>query len=177
MRPCAFEPPEVHTVPMTTADTMSTPSTIVAVLRTAGCAFWLRAAAYGAGALLFLGIPTVLIPNTLFARMIEAQWWTYGLWVASALLAGLVLAARGLPRAACRVEGRTAAGGGLAFLAVACPTCNLLVVSALGVSGAMSVFAPIQPLLGLAGVTVLGLALARIVRTTIPEDGTDVDDR
>jgi hypothetical protein len=133
------------------------------VLRHAGPGFWLRAAAYSTAALLVLGVPTVLIPNQLFARMIEAPWWSYGLWGVAALQTGLVLAARTLPGAACPVQGRTAAGGGLAFLAVACPTCNVLVVTVLGTSGALSMFAPLQPLLGILGVGVLAWALRRIV--------------
>jgi hypothetical protein len=140
------------------------PSAWMMVLRDAGPGFWLRAAAYSVAALLVLGVPTVLIPNQLFARMIEAPWWSYGLWAVAAILTGLVLATRTLPGAACPVQGRTAAGGGLAFLAVACPTCNVLVVSALGTSGALSLFAPVQPVLGIVGVGVLGWALWRIVR-------------
>jgi hypothetical protein len=40
-----------------------------------------------------------------------------------------------------------------------CPICNKLVVLALGVSGALSYFAPIQPVLGLASVALLIYAL------------------
>jgi hypothetical protein len=145
--------------------TPSTPPSPGTVLRDAGGAFWLRAAAYSAVAVLALGIPTVLIPNSLFTRMIEPTWWSYGLWLLTAVLAGLVLAARRLAVGACPIEGRTAAGGGLAFLAVACPTCNVLVVSALGLSGAMTYFAPVQPLLGVAGVVLLAGALLRILRS------------
>jgi threonine/homoserine/homoserine lactone efflux protein len=47
---------------------------------------------------------------------------------------------------------------------VACPPCHVLVVSALGTSGALSLFAPVQPVLGIVGVGVLGWALWRIVR-------------
>jgi hypothetical protein len=52
----------------------------------------------------------------------------------------------------------------LAFLAVACPTCNLVVMTTLGMSGALSVFAPLQPLIGMAGIAVLGVTLARMLR-------------
>jgi hypothetical protein len=136
------------------------------VLGDAGSGFWLRAAAYSTAALLVLGVPTVLIPNQVFSRMIDAPWWSYGLWAVAAILTGLVLAARTLPGAACPVQGRTAAGGGLAFLAVACPTCNVLVVGVLGTSGALSLFAPLQPLLGIVGIGALSWALWRIVRTS-----------
>jgi hypothetical protein len=145
--------------------TPPSPPSAGSLLRNAGRGFWLRAAAYSALAVVALGIPTVLIPNSLFTRMIEPRWWSYALWVVTAVLVGLVLAARRLTGGACPVEGRTAAGGGLGFLAVACPTCNVLVVSALGLSGAMTFFAPVQPVLGLAGVALLTGALLRILRS------------
>lgn len=53
---------------------------------------WTAAALGTAGALLLLGIPSVLLPNELFAREIEAAWWTYPVWVATAVLCGLLLA-------------------------------------------------------------------------------------
>lgn len=45
------------------------------------------------------------------------------------------MAARKLPGQACWVEGRTVAGSGLAYLAVACPVCNKIVISLIGDSG------------------------------------------
>lgn len=53
---------------------------------------------------------------------------------------------------------------GQAFLAIGCPICNELVVAALGVSGALTVFAPIQPLIGAASVGLLGVTLGWRVR-------------
>ncbi len=47
------------------------------------------------------------------------------------------------------------AGGIAAFLAIGCPICNKVVVAALGVSGALNVFAPLQPLIGGASVALL----------------------
>jgi hypothetical protein len=136
----------------------------LAVLRAAGSAFWWRTAGYAGLVLIALGIPTVLIPNPIFSRMIEPTWWSYPMWVATAVLAGIVLAARRLPGAACPVDGRAAAGGGLAFLAVACPTCNLFVMTTLGMSGALSIFAPMQPFIGAAGIVLLAATLLRILR-------------
>ena len=56
-------------------------------------------------------------------------------------------------------------GGLLTFLAVGCPTCNKLVLVALGTSGALSWFAPIQPVLGLAAVALLVVTLRRRLRS------------
>jgi len=50
-------------------------------------------------------------------------------------------------------------GGFLAFFAVGCPVCNKLVLLALGASGAMSWFAPVQPFLAVASVIVMAWAL------------------
>ena len=47
-------------------------------------------------------------------------------------------------------------GGLLSFFAVGCPTCNKLVVVALGSTGALDWFAPAQPLLA-------GLSIAMLV--------------
>ena len=57
-----------------------------------------------------------------------------------------------------------AAGGLLAFFAVGCPVCNKLVLIALGTTGAMELFAPLQPLLALASVVLLAIALRSRVR-------------
>ena len=46
-------------------------------------------------------------------------------------------------------------------LAVGCPVCNKLVVAAIGVSGALNVWAPIQPLIAAASLALLGWALWR----------------
>ncbi|MYS66003.1 hypothetical protein GTW66_18745 [Streptomyces sp. SID5473] len=53
----------------------------------------------------------------------------------------------------------------LSVLAVGCPVCNKLVVLALGMSGAMSYWAPAQPVLAIASVALLAHALAGRLRT------------
>lgn len=52
-------------------------------------------------------------------------------------------------------------GGVGTYLAVGCPICNKLVVALLGTSGALTYFAPIQPLLGVGAVALLVFALRR----------------
>ena len=134
-------------------------------LRTAGSPFWFAAVLWSGAAALAIGIPTVLIPNTFFRRMTPVRWWDFAYWGVAAVLAGLTLAAGRLPAAKnCRVEGRALAGGGLTYLAVACPVCNKLVVAALGASGALTYFAPIQPLLGALGLFLLAFTLWRRLR-------------
>ena len=109
--------------------------------------------------LLVVAIPTDLIANPVFTRQVPAPAWAWPVAIATAVLAGVLVA---LPRpATCRPATRTGMlGAGLAYLAVGCPTCNHLVMLALGASGTLAWFAPIQPYLALAGLGVLAGAVA-----------------
>ncbi len=105
-------------------------------------------------ALLVTGIPTAMIDNSWFTRMTPITWWSYPAWIVSAVLVGLLAATYVSSPQAGGVK--SAAGGGLlTTLAVGCPTCNKLVVMALGTSGALSIWAPLQPLLALASIVLL----------------------
>lgn len=122
--------------------------------------YWPLAALCSAAAAVVTGIPTAIIPNPLFVRMIPAEPTNYGFWVVTSVLLGL-LGATYLLRAGAPVggENKMAGGGLLAVLAVGCPICNKLVVLLLGVSGALSYFWPLQPLIGLVSVALLLYAL------------------
>jgi hypothetical protein len=111
---------------------------------------------------LAIGLPTEMIPNPWFTRMMPVVWWNYPVWIATAVLAGLLLATYVREEQHLlddRPGRRGGLGGVLAFFAVGCPVCNKLVVLALGTSGAMSWFAPVQPLLALAALALLAVAL------------------
>ncbi len=136
----------------------------------------LRAALYGlAGGLiaaLAVGVPTVLIPNPWFSRMTPTHPRDYAVLGATALLAALLGASYAFPAACPIQEGKATLGGFLSFLAVGCPVCNKAVVLLLGTSGALGYFAPLQPLLAVAGLGLLALALwlrVRGVRAARPE--------
>lgn len=118
------------------------------------------ATAAAVGALLVTGIPTAMIDNSWFTRMTPITWWSYPVWILSAILVGLLAATYvGIPQAG---GVKSAAGGGLlTTLAVGCPTCNKLVVMALGTSGALTIWAPLQPLLALASLVLLVWVLRR----------------
>ena len=125
-----------------------------------------RAVAYGAlGALaatLLIGIPTDVIPNPWFGRPstpVRPQ--DYAFLAVTALLAGILVASYAFPQTrVCSTEqGKTTVGGLLSFLAIGCPTCNKIVVLAIGASGALNWFQPIQPLLGLASIVLLAVAI------------------
>ncbi|MEZ5077281.1 MAG: hypothetical protein R2725_07560, partial [Solirubrobacterales bacterium] len=112
-----------------------------------------------------IGVPTDVIPNPWFTRMIPANASNYFFWVASSLLTGALLATYLVPRRAReRIAAASAGSSFLALLSVGCPVCNKLVIAILGVSGALNYFAPIQPLLGAVGLALAGLALALRLR-------------
>ena len=71
-----------------------------------------------------------------------------------------------------QTERGTLLGGIGSLLAVGCPTCNQVVVAALGTSGALSLFQPVQPWLGLASLGLLTWLLRRrgseLRRTSCP---------
>lgn len=132
---------------------------------------WSAAAAATVLSALVLGLPTDLVPNPVFSRQIEAPAWSYLALVVTAVLSGLLLATyvsdtprsqREVPREDSR---RLTAGGLLAFFAIGCPTCNKLVLIALGSTGAVTWFEPVQPLLAVAGIGLLAVALRKRLRT------------
>lgn len=59
------------------------------------------------------------------------------------------------------------AGGVLAWFAVGCPVCNKLALLALGYAGAITWFAPLQPLLAVAALVLTGVALVWRLRGQI----------
>jgi hypothetical protein len=142
-----------------------------------GFRFWSLSVLYAAGSALLLGIPTRLVPNPLFSRIVPTSPQDYVIWIVSVLLLGPLLALMTLhpmpsPKAApgkrsIAGTGRTFGGALLSFFSVGCPVCNKVVVLLLGLGGAMTVFNPLRPFLGLASVVLLGVTLflrVRVVR-------------
>lgn len=132
---------------------------------TLGHRFWAVALAGSVLTLLVLGIPTAVVPNPWFIRMTPTESFNVAVWLASALLAGPLIAtyvvrSTGLDVDAGEGRTRTSLAGIGAYLAIGCPICNKIVVAALGVSGALNVFAPLQPIIGAASVLLLGATLA-----------------
>lgn len=125
------------------------------------------------------GTPTDIVNTPLFVRMTPVEWWDYPFWAAGAVLVGL-LAATYVPAAGMErldsTQGEKLLGGGLlSIFAVGCPVCNKLVVLALGAGGAMTYFAPLQPVLGFISVGLLlyalhaRLAVAEACPVNLPE--------
>lgn len=117
---------------------------------------WYAALLSGLGIGFLIALPTAVIPNPIFGRAIETTWWSYPTVIFSAILGGLLIATyvrESIDDDEIEVRGRDTSlrigtlGGFITFFAVGCPVCNKLVLLALGSSGAISWFAPVQPFL------------------------------
>ncbi len=150
-----------------------------------GFRFWGLSALFTLGAALLIGIPTVLIPNHFFSRMTPTSPQDYVIWGISVALIGPVMGLATLyPTAPTTNEphrpgtgsGRALAGTFLSFFSVGCPICNKLVVLLLGVAGAMTIFNPLRPFLGIASIVLLGVTLflrVRVLRYGCPVNFND----
>ncbi|GAC1493871.1 MAG: hypothetical protein NVS2B15_14820 [Pseudarthrobacter sp.] len=127
---------------------------------------WLAAAAATVLTYLVVAVPTGLIPTPFFSREIPPTWWSYPALGITAAFTGLLVATY-IARAPAGDQQEPgigapsrfgAAGTVVSFFAVGCPVCNKLALLALGTTGALQYFEPIQPLL--AGASVLMLAWA-----------------
>ena len=123
------------------------------------------AVAAAAGSAVVIGVATVFIPNSLFARDIPPVWWDYPVWILTAVLIGMLIASyvRGPDVEAERRSGVLGGAGGiLGWFAVGCPVCNKIALLALGYTGALTYFAPLQPIL--AALSIVLLVVAVIIR-------------
>ena len=122
----------------------------------------------GIATLLLIGIPTVLIPNRWFGREIPPRPIDYAILALTVAVVAALAATYALPLACPTRERSLTAGGLLSFFAVGCPVCNKLVVLALGWSGAMTYFAPLQPFLGFISIALLATTLFARLRPLPP---------
>jgi len=133
---------------------------------------WLAALGFGAATFLLLGLVSAVIPNPVFGRSIAPTDWAAEVLLITSALSGLLAAtyvrntgpapiapATRDPLPDDRTARRGALGAALAYFAIGCPVCNKLVLLALGSTGAVQFFAPVQPYLAVAGVIVLAWAL------------------
>jgi hypothetical protein len=130
--------------------------------------------------LLAFGVVAAIIPNPVFGRQIPPEPFAIAVWLVSAPLMGLLGATYSAPAIPAATATRlmpliiepaggashrqgttlgTVAGFG-AFLAIGCPVCNKVALVLLGAGGAMTVFAPLQPLIGAASLVLLAGTLA-----------------
>ncbi len=126
--------------------------------------FWLTALVATLASFAILGIPTAVIPNPWFIRMTPTEPFNVATMVLSAPLMGVLTATylarpTGASPAPAEGGGRATIGGVAAYLAIGCPICNKIIVAALGVSGALNAFAPVQPLICAGSVLLLSATL------------------
>jgi hypothetical protein len=138
------------------------------------------AIAWALVSLLAFGLVAAIIPNPVFGRQIPPEPFAIAVWFVSAPLMGLLGATYSAPAIPAATATRlmplnidlagdashrqgttlgTVAGLG-AFLAIGCPVCNKVALVLLGAGGAMTVFAPLQPLIGAASLVLLAGTLA-----------------
>ena len=138
---------------------------------------WVVAVAVAVGTYLFFGLSTAVLANPVFGREVPPTTWAPEVLVITAILSGLLTATyvRNDGPAPIRLEavdaatddpfGRSrtaragAAGSLLAYLAIGCPVCNKIALLLLGTTGALNLYAPIQPYLGAIGIALLSVAL------------------
>lgn len=125
---------------------------------------WIIAGGAAALVALVMGLVTAIIDNPVFERMIPTPWWAYAVWIISSVLLGLLAGTYAAPQGQLQHERRSLGAGLLAVFAVGCPTCNVPVVLALGASGAMTWFQPLQPVLAVVSLVLLGAALRSRLR-------------
>ena len=133
--------------------------------------FWQWSALFAVGAALILGLPTRLIPNGIWTRTVPTSAFDYLIWILSFLLIGplaAIMVLYPMPKVASHQSGgkvRLVTSSVLSFLSVGCPVCNKIVVFFLGLGGAMTIFNPVRPWLGIFSVLILGVTLVLRVRT------------
>ena len=133
---------------------------------------WLAAAGVAVGTYLFFGLSTAVLANPVFGREIPPTPWSPNVLLVTAVLTGLLTATyvrndgpAPLPAESTEVAPGTrtakagAVGSLLAYLAIGCPVCNKIALLLLGTTGALNVYAPIQPYLGAIGIALLAVAL------------------
>ncbi|MDN4519483.1 hypothetical protein QYF68_16905 [Mycolicibacterium austroafricanum] len=117
---------------------------------------WLRAGAVGLTAMLLMAVPTDVINTPWFSREIPVRWWEYPTLIAMGILTtvwmGIATSRRG--------AGTAVSGVTLATFAIGCPVCNKLVLAAVGTTGALGLWAPVQPILATVSVTLMTAAVA-----------------
>lgn len=163
---------------------------MTALLGTVDRRFIAWAAAWTGASLLAFGLVSAILPNPVFGRQIPPEPFAIAVWLASGPLMGLVAATYASPSRSpgatvaptllggpASIPGGAPAGeadsaptrqgttlgtiaGFGAFLAIGCPVCNKIALLLLGTSGALTIYAPLQPVLGVLSLALLAGTLA-----------------
>ncbi len=120
---------------------------------------WSRALTGAVLSAAVVGVPTDVLDNPLFTRMTPVRWWEPPVLVLTAILTAVWAGIRPGVQQDGAGSVRVYGGSLLSALAVGCPVCNKIVMALAGVSGALGVWAPLQPLLALVSLAVLATAV------------------
>lgn len=119
---------------------------------------------------LFLGIPTDVIPNEKYMRMIPASGLDVFFLVAISVLFGFYIALlvyRGLQKKTSFFPANKSLGAIIAgFFAVACPICVQFLVWIFGTLFLLKYYDPLRPFLGIASIALLLIAIFSLRRNT-----------
>lgn len=113
---------------------------------------------------LVVGVPTGVVSTPFYTRMTPVLWWNYPVWLATAILSGLISATYVRSPLSAKAPSAGMWANLLSAFAIGCPVCNKLVVALVGVSGALTFWAPVQPLFAAGSLALLGWALTRRLR-------------
>ncbi len=127
---------------------------------------WLVAGLGGFVSFLAIGLPTDVIDNPVFGRAIDETPWAMPVLIATSLIAGLLIGTYVDAQPNDRSAKSGTVGGLLTFFAVGCPVCNKVVLLALGTTGAVNYFEPVQPYLAAVGILALAYAFHRRITTS-----------
>lgn len=100
-----------------------------------------------------IAVPTDVLDTPWFTREIAVRWWEYPTLGAVAILTALWVGIT--PRTGGPSGGSAVGGVTLATFAIGCPVCNKLVLAAVGYTGALGIWAPMQPILAVVSVALM----------------------
>jgi len=125
---------------------------------------WIVAISTAIATALIISLPTAVIENPVFGRDVEVTSWSIPVVLITSVISGLILATYVKNDTSVDEEKSIKIGGAgafFSFLAVGCPVCNKIALIALGYSGALQYFAPLQPYMAALGVGLLIYALRK----------------
>ena len=125
---------------------------------------WIVAITTAIATVLIISLPTAVIENPVFGRDVEVTSWSIPVVLITSVISGLILATYVQNDTIVDEEKSIKIGGAgafFSFLAVGCPVCNKIALIALGYSGALQYFAPLQPYMAALGVGLLMYALRK----------------
>ena len=108
---------------------------------------------------LIYGIPTDLIPNKYFIRMIPIELTDYIFLSFTSIMLGTYIALSYYDKKAKKCDYTAYGGAVVGIFAVGCPICNVALISLFSATTILTYFEPYRPILGYLTIGILGSAL------------------